>query len=266
MTTKTTKWLQAQPLPDYFSLKELLPIDFLKHPDEIDPNKVSTHYSATDSRELYLKNLKTQPKNWIYRKKKIKYVVNSQGYRTVELSKINWSDTIVILGCSMVAGIGVAEDETLSYFLNKESGKQVLNLGAPGSGMDFLLMNNFLLLRNYPMPWAVVNLFSTIDRYCAFEFNQINFHGAWSTNIPCHAELLQNEYDFQIKAVMYSSMISSFWKSTRSFYGSWFDDTAHYTNSINLRFTNTARDLLHCGAQDNEKNAKIIWKHLRRKK
>lgn len=256
-------WQQAEPIPEYFSLDELLTAHWLTLPDEVDPRKNTNKYAGSDTMEEFAKNLKTQPDNWHYRTKEVEYLCNSKGYRTKELDSIDWKESIVLFGCSMTAGIGVAEDETISHFLEQKSGRPVINLGVPGSSLDFNLYNNFLLHKNYTKPWAVVNLWTNTHRLMTFTNMCIRFEGLWSEGDKYWEGYMTEKYNPILTSKFNMHLVKHLWKDTRTFYGSWFDDAAHYGDSYKLSFTNTARDLLHCGAHDNKRNATVIWTYLR---
>lgn len=256
-------WLDAISLPLYHSLDDLIPISWLTLPDHNDPLKNTTKFSSGDTYELFQENLKTQPKNWHYRTKEVEYIVNSKGYRTQEFSNIDWKNSIVVLGCSMTAGIGVHEDETISYFLEQKTGRPVINLGVPAAGLDFNLYNNFLLRKNYPTPWAVVNLFTNVNRLIQFKNLAPEFLGLWSTEDEYWRGYMREEHNSIIKSIYNIEQVKFMWKDTNTFYASWFDDTAHYGKMQRLQFDNEARDLVHCGPVSNKRNATLIWSYLR---
>lgn len=256
-------WSAAEQLPWYHTTDDLLSVGWRTLADHNNPRINSKHHASSDTRELFLKNLKTQPKDWHYRNKVIEYNINSKGYRAPEFSTVDWKNSIAIFGCSMVTGIGVAEDETISHYLQELSGRPVINLGVPASGLDFAVMNNFLLKKNYPTPWAVVNIFSNINRIFEFREKDLYFHGLWSQDENLWTGYIKNLHNPIVTSIMNSEIIKHFWKDTKTFYASWFDDTAHYTECSVLPFTNSARDLVHCGKDDNKSNAEFIWQHLK---
>lgn len=256
-------WGGAKPLPWYHSLSDLIKVSWVTIPDANDPTKNTNRFAQGDTPELFQKNLNTQPANWHYRTKNIEYNVNSRGYRTQEFSDIDWKDSIVLFGCSMTAGIGVAEDETISYFLQQKSGRPVINLGVPASGLDFTLYNNFLLKKNYPEPWAIVNLFSNTNRLMTFKKLYVEFLGLWSEQDSYWRGHMIDEDNSIVKSIFNIEQIKFLWKDSRTFYASWFDDTAYYGNCHRMYFGNDARDLVHCGYADNKRNATVIWSHLR---
>jgi hypothetical protein len=257
------KIASATPLPKYIVDNKFIPKEgFLSHPRPDNPNKVDNRFASTDNPETFEKNLKTQPDDWHYRRKEISYKINSNGYRAKEWDEINWNEAIVVVGCSMTAGIGVAEDETITHYLSLLSGREVVNLGVASIGIDGMMFNNIALKRHYN-PWAVVNLWTNIDRMIEFLNHRPEFHGAW-TKSKYFKEHNRNEMNPIIKDIFYSEAVKEMWKGHRVYYGTYYETTSHYFECDFLEHTNSARDLLHCGRNDNRRNAEIIWQSLSR--
>ena len=103
-----------------------------------------------DTKELYKKNLRSQPDDWRYRNKLVKYTLNTHNYRTKEFNIIPWADSVVIFGCSFVFGIGAALDETIAAQLSSIIQKPVINMGAPGTSAMFSLYNSSILRKDCP--------------------------------------------------------------------------------------------------------------------
>ena len=83
----------------------------------------------SDSAELFAKNLQTQPDDWLYRTQEVVYRLNSLGYRCREFDQIEWAQSIVVKGCSVVEGIGLAEEDTLSSRLTDLFNQPVIKIG-----------------------------------------------------------------------------------------------------------------------------------------
>lgn len=253
------------PLPNYIVDNKFIPKEgFLSFPLVDNPRQMDVRFASTDTPELFEMNLKAQPNDWHYRKKEINYIINTNGYRAKEWHEINWSEAIVVLGCSMTAGIGVAEDETITHYLSLLSGREVVNLGVASMGIDGMLFNNIALKRHYK-PWAVVNLWTNIDRMIEFLNNRPEFHGVW-TKSKYFKEHNRSEVNPIIKDIFYSEAVKQMWKEHRVYYGTYYETTSHYLECDFLKHTNSARDLLHCGRNDNRQNARIIWDNLSRQK
>ena len=80
---------------------------------------ISPDFCGTDDHATFERNLQLQPPDWQWRTKKIKYSVNSTGYRCPEWDQIDWSESILIFGCSQVFGIGVDDADTISDNLSR---------------------------------------------------------------------------------------------------------------------------------------------------
>lgn len=147
-------------------------------------------FCAGDSQAEFTKNLKTQPADWHYRTTDVSYDLNSQRYRAPEWDTINWSDAIVIFGCSVVYGIGVAENETISHYLSTIMNRPVVNVGVPGSGTLYAMQNQVMLHHSkYPAPWAVVNLWS--DPYRMHEFQEVDI-----AQYTAHSEHAEESFEW----------------------------------------------------------------------
>lgn len=70
-----------------------------------------------------------------YTENPIEYVLNSDGFRTVEID--DWGDVPVsiALGCSHTFGTGIHEEDTWVKMLEKHIDTPLLNLAVPGSGV-----------------------------------------------------------------------------------------------------------------------------------
>lgn len=133
-----------------------------------------------DSQKLYEKNLKIQSKSWYYRDKVVEYNINTAGYRTKEFNCINWSKSIVIFGCSMVFGVGNAEEDTISGQLEKITGIPTVNLGSPGASSSYSVHNSLLLKEYYPEPKYIVNIWTSPYRRTYYTNDSIINCGSWN--------------------------------------------------------------------------------------
>lgn len=241
---------------------------------------LTAKFSSSDNYETYRENLKKQPLDWKYRKKKIYYNVNSSGYRTYEWDKIDWKNAIVILGCSCTYGVGLGEDENISYHLERLTGRQVVNLGYPAGSNKLILDNSASLLRHFEMPYAVIINWTTTDRtrfYHEYGFENV---GPWDANVKRNI-VPKEESEFKVDMKKYWTdhfynptnelALNYYWSTyadamflnrTNYMKISVFPTTAHYTRSEKFfTFTNTARDLMHPGEETAIEIAEYI--HMR---
>jgi hypothetical protein len=249
--------------PGYMSL-DFLPPKFFPAGNQDSDNSNIREYAGTDSRELFEENLKKMPADWHYRTKKISYSLNTNGYRAPEWDTVEWENSIVMLGCSYVAGIGLAEDETIPYNLSKILNRPVINLGAGGTSIAFSAYNSLLLHNNFPKPWAVINLWTDINRLTRFERDHIYHDGVWNMTPGSALDVWSSKpLNSKIHSQMMINLIRALWiGKTRYWDHSFFVNTSHYIGKPNLRFTPNARDLKHIGREDSLKVAQTIANEL----
>ena len=121
-------------------------------------------FLSVDSRDDFEESLRVKPEDWYYRNNPVEYRLNSQQFRTKEFKDIDWKNSIVILGCSLTFGVGVTEEHTIASYLQKITGKYVVNLGHPGLTNGLIAYNSYYLKENYPTPLSVVNLWTHMVR------------------------------------------------------------------------------------------------------
>lgn len=242
-----------QPIIDQFT-QSFLPIGIAHN---IQPGSTGK-FSGMDSEDDFKKNLLIQPADWHYRTKDVTYTVNSSGYRAPEWDTIDWANSVVIFGCSHVVGIGLAEDETIGYQLSKLLDRPVINLGVGGSGPMFSHQNSVLLHKNFPKPWAVVQIWSGPDRISEFESDRSSllpshFHGPWTTKSTHEGWQFYRAWTQKAAtSIIYNHFAviatAAIWESrTRYFSGSFWP--AADSATIKLRMIDKARDVSHPGRQ-----------------
>jgi hypothetical protein len=220
----------------------------------------SLKWAGTDSQELYLKNLETQSKNWHYRNKSVRYNLNSKNYRTAEFEKIDWSNSIVIFGCSNIFGVGVDEEETVSYFLSKLTNRPVINLGVGSSSMTFAFHNSVILAEGFPTPWAVIHVWTEISRCVCYATQGPVHHGSWNIeNEEYMKQWTLQKHNPITNGMMISLASKAIWQNKTKFIeASYFTETAKAVNCTLLDPIDHARDLCHPGPKTNESTARIL--------
>lgn len=128
----------------------------LTHASLYIPESRVSQWWGKDNQETFEQSLQNMPADWKYRTHDINYQVNSQGYRCPEFSDVNWNQCCVILGCSVVFGLGVGKTETISHLLEKQMGYPVINLGVSGSGCDWQYWNAITLYNQGIRPRKIV--------------------------------------------------------------------------------------------------------------
>ena len=138
-------------------------------------------FSGLDSESNFKINLVNQPTDWIYRTKEVRYTLNSQHYRCESFDKIDWSNSILIFGCSITFGVGVDDEDTISARLQQHTDFKVVNLGAGASSQQFSLYNNILLKNNNIKPKAIIHLWTDSFRtFTVDEHYNIIHNGPWN--------------------------------------------------------------------------------------
>lgn len=92
---------------------------------------------VSDTQKLYVENLRTRKyllvKNGWLPFKNIDYSFNSHGFRCDEFSN---EDSIIFLGCSFTAGVGLSLEDTFAYLIAKKLNLKLINLGIGSSGVN----------------------------------------------------------------------------------------------------------------------------------
>ena len=143
----------------------------LKH--EHYPTQTITNFLGNDSEEKFKQNLKELPDTWKYSTETVTYKLNSHGYRTKQFDIIDWSNSVVILGCSCVFGTGINESDTISSILQKEINTPVINLGIGGTGADFQYNNLLRLKQNNIEPKKIIVLWPNPNRFMYYRSKDI---------------------------------------------------------------------------------------------
>jgi len=235
----------------------------------------SKNWASTDDEATYKKNLEIQPADWPYRTKSVTYTVNSENYRTKEFKDIDWSNSIVIFGCSHVLGIGLDDKDIISSQLENILDIPVINMGVSGSSMLFNFHNLLILRDGYPAPLAVVMIWPTYNRIVEYTQKKLTHHGAWNLGENMLLDAYNQDNNAKINSVFISKASSILWNGRSKFYqSSWDEDTSRILNCDKLpkigqeldkfyRPADYARDMRHFGAETAQATAKIIAKKLK---
>lgn len=229
-------------------------------------------WCATDNKENFEINKKTQGDNWHYLTKDVRYNVNSHGYRCDEWENIDWKNSIVILGCSTIFGIGCAEDETVSHYLSQRTGRNVINLGYPGGSVDLIAHHSASLLLNFEIPHAVIVSWPPMDRFMFFS-KAIHHCGSWTcakdvvddTNLFELFKLRNyNKINEYVNCYQTSKIIEAHWKGRAKYVtGGFFNEATYHLNAdLNFEFLDVGRDVVHQGPRSNMMAAYKIHKKL----
>jgi len=222
-------------------------------------------FSVVDTKELFLKNLKTQPSNWHYRTKDVNYSYNSYGYRTQEFEIINWEQSIVIFGCSQVEGIGVSEDETINHYLSNIMNCPVINMGQSATSIWYSFYNSVILSKFYPAPRAVVHLWTDPARYTIKERDNIaSINHCMPLNdrkSPFYMQWLKQAQNIEFHTNFITLAAECLWIG-KSQYAAFTTFSALSDQFKCIETIDYARDLMHNGPQTNKLIAEEIAKEL----
>lgn len=204
--------------------------------------------------EYYNQKAKFLPGNKYFNNLNSHIAVNSDGYRTLEFENINWPESIVLFGCSMAFGTGLTEEETVSYKLSKLLGKTVVNLGVPASSILYSVYNQLALKEMNVKPFAVINLWTAIERHTYFLKNNPVDLGPWITNDDIGRQLSvfyyvwsQNEHNIKSNAVFFQRLTNLLWQDTTHIQASFFESTSKLFEIPLLKIEDFAQDNEHPG-------------------
>jgi len=237
-------------------------------------DKIKNKFSGMDSEECFNKNLETMPSDWHYRTKEIEYLVNSDGYRTYEWKDINWPEAIVIFGCSCTFGVGLAQDETLPYYLEKLTGRQTVNLGVGGGSNEVMLNNCAAMINHFELPYAVIFNWTDMKRFRYYKEKSYEDIGRWSkNNIGYDLLKLMSSDPYHINSLNYLNLLEAkaLLKNRSKFFNvTFFKETNEVMGCENffdyMENKDYARDRIHPGKDSMLRMAKYIASTLEFKK
>jgi hypothetical protein len=209
------------------------------------------NFAGTDTKELFEINLKKMPGDWHYRHATVSYDVNSDGYRELEFSTINWNDSVVIFGCSHVFGIGLAQEETLSARLSQLLGVPVVNMGIGASSIYHAFYNQVCLKEMGVCPRAIVNVWTSHHRLAEWRSDSALKLGPWS---PHNQSKLFAAWNLtEDNPAGYANLIyraaKAMHNDTPQYHMTFFDHVAEALDVDFYHSIDKARDLIHVGPQ-----------------
>ena len=221
---------------------------------EVSPyQNYSSNFTDTDTDKLLQENLKKSIIDQRYRNLEINYNFNSYGYREAEFRDIDWNNSIVVFGCSSVAGEGLPVEETITSILKNLIDIPVVNLGAIGTSIYFSAYNNLLLKNNLYKPLAVVNLWTSLYRYTNFvDLKTQEHYGIWNVN-ECnfYKESLKHIENLKIHQTFLHNFTKTIWQDVPYIEASTWKETAECFNIDSLEVLDYGRDNLHNGPETN---------------
>lgn len=219
----------------------------------------SGNFNGHDSRELYEKNLESQPSDWYYRHNAVTYTLNSERYRAPEFDTIDWANSVVIFGCSTVFGTAVDDKHTISSQLSQLISRPVVNLGVAASSIQLSTFNSAILAGLYPTPAAVVHLWTQIDRCMHIDNGVVKNFGPWNLTANNYMDQWMANSNSTQSARMHREISQQLWKDRTAYYeATVYPLTADVLDCTLLPLIDQARDFYHPGI----KTTAMIAAHL----
>jgi hypothetical protein len=254
----------------YYMDKFLKRQPFLQSQTTVFHSSPSRQFTGTDTEEAFTNNLDTQSKNWYYRKNPVHYKLNSSNYRTTEFKDIDWSESVVVFGCSNVFGLGLDEEDTITNCLSKLISRPVINMGVSSSSMYFSLNNSVILNEYYPTPKGIVQLWTNTDRITYYRKSKIDHLGRWilegtkSEKSGFYGAWALDEENVKTNALFAQMISRQLWKDRCGYYeATFFEGTAKTLKCDLFKRLDSARDLMHPGRKTAEQAAIKIAKNLK---
>ena len=201
----------------------------------------------------YQKNLAANG-DWHYAHKQVTYQTNSFGYRCKEFTNVDWNESIVIFGCSLVYGVGLAYDETIGYHLSNLLQMPVVNMGVCASSMIYALQNQLVLTEKYAKPKAVINLWTGLNRLTYFEHDRPALLGPWGNRsgiykdlMPFYNEWSRSDDNASMYGLIAQKAAKHLWSDTTYYEATFFDWTAAALGCRQFDILDKARDMFHPG-------------------
>lgn len=238
-------------------------------------------FTTGDDENKFLHNLKVQPQDWKYRTQEVMYNLNNNGYRAQEWEKIDWENSVVLLGCSCTFGTGLSEFETLDAAMcNAYGGRPFINLGYPGGSNEHILYNLTMLFKYFPMPKGIIISYTTTDRALYWEDMRSYGIGPWDiAEYPIKETIIHGENKSQQYLANFLSKFNELGKAyataatiqqmcdmsgVPSYHFSWFQGSAHAARVDYIplmgQTADRARDMMHPGADVMRGTASYIKK------
>jgi hypothetical protein len=232
-----------------------------------DDASASFDFYGGDDKDIFERNLETQPSDWYYRNAKIKYYYNNFGHRCKTINQLDFGNYVLFTGCSHTQGIGLELEKTFPYLLSKELGLDYYNLALSASGPDVVHYNLLTWFHKYKLrPKCIFVQWPDHSRFIALHDNFTNLvpTGSWTGDIKAKKFIVDSEMSgmFLARKALYHNMIQDMTGVpvvSLQFSGlQTYNDTSLYLKKIDL-----ARDRIHSGIKSNEEYVKLILANIK---
>lgn len=225
-------------------------------------NRNGELWSGGDTPSKYQRNLDLQPDNWIWRTKQVTYTLNKQKYRAPEWDTVDWSNSIIFFGDSMVYGVGASDDDTVAHQLSLQMNCPVINLGQGEVGLGFYWGNAIILREHNIKPKAVCFVWPDRIRQCEYlsdtktiNYGPWNYDKSWMLPLATH-----NKHNYHWAKFMVRNL-RLLWSDVPVAEGTWYDSMS-WTGAPLLPFDDYSRDMEHAGPESYKLSATIFAKQL----
>jgi len=251
---------------------------------------VCGEFTGTDSYEKFLDTLAGKNKNphsihnvqgwskdWYYRNAYVKYTRNSLGYRAPEFNQIDWSRSVLVLGCSNAYGVGISDEHTITTRITEKTGVPAINMAIPAGSMLHCLHTSLALRELYPTVRGIAYVWPSKERTLLYTDKTRYSLGPWTGLYPqkdfygfeeyYKHFLLQEIYKSQAhiiqlvcKQILYSTNTKMYECSIDSYTAEFLNVEAVGKTSVG--YIDYGRDLSHPGIKTAEAVADSIIKGL----
>jgi hypothetical protein len=164
--------------------------------------------------------------------------LNSHYYRCPEFESVEWDKSVVIFGCSNVAGVGLHVKDTISFQLEQLINRPVINMGVPASSIAYSVFNQLVLAEKNVKPHAVINLWTTISRLTYFSPESPIHIGNWTREKTVQNKIINRALWSMYQSwnisdsnpLLHSLLLQRFaklmWKDTQHIEGTFFKNTS----------------------------------------
>jgi len=226
-----------------------------------------------DTEKEFLKNKQLLGDKWLYSSRSITYTINSQGYRTREFDSCIWSESIAIMGCSVMFGTGIDDLDTCASIIEQQTKQPVINLSIPGGSTMLLWANTVKLLEQHIYPKIIIYVWPPAHRTTQLDPDNYSTNlGPWSIKDtsdkhilgPWHKVNHGEEYWKLVKQSI--DLMCS--KHSYILHYTWRPELAAIDPTVRLLFTidesliDLARDRKHPGVNLHRLMAQLITKDL----
>lgn len=187
-----------------------------------------------------------------------KLTLNSLSYRCPEFDQVDWNKSVVVFGCSNVFGKSLSDADTICAQLEKIIDRPVINMGVPASSISYSVFNQNTLAEHNYNPYAVINLWTSLNRLTFFTADFPYHVGPWTErlgnnnmNIRAATSMFQSWNINECNPALHSLLLQRFaklmWKDTQHIEGTFFPNTHEALDVEFFHYVDKAPDERHPG-------------------